>query len=301
MQVLTTARTPPFSPQVRGPLLLEIPVPRRDRYQSAETGGAAGAAGVVVGAVGVDAGAAMDSGATAAGSGGVAVSISGSAPAGLMGTEARLPNMATVVRLPNMATEARLLAVDLGLRMGLALFNGEGRLLQYAYRRVEIPVHASAHHGAHPPFSPQVRGPLLLEIPVPRRDRYQSAETGGAAGAAGVVVGAVGVDAGAAMDSGATAAGSGGVAVSISGSAPAGLMGTEARLPNMATVVRLPNMATEARLLAVDLGLRMGLALFNGEGRLLQYAYRRVEIPVHASAHHGAHPPFSPQVRVSTG
>ena len=140
MQVLITAPAPPFSPQVRGPLLLEIPVPRRDRFQSAETGGAAGAAGVVVGATGVDAGAAMDSGGgvvgatTAAGSGdvadgaAVAVSIAGSAPAGLMGTEARLPNM---------AAEARLLAVDLGLRMGLALFNGEGRLLQYAYRRVE--------------------------------------------------------------------------------------------------------------------------------------------------------------------
>ena len=141
MQVLITAPAPPFSPQVRGPLLLEIPVPRRDRFQSAETGGAAGAAGVVVGATGVDAGAAMDSGgvvgATAMGSGGVAdgaavaVSTSGSAPAGLTGTEARLPNM---------AAEARLLAVDLGLRMGLALFNGEGRLLQYAYRRVESAV-----------------------------------------------------------------------------------------------------------------------------------------------------------------
>ena len=143
-------------------------------------------------------------------------------------------------------------------------------------------MHASAQHGARPPFPPQVRGPLLLEIPVPRRDRFQSAETGGAAGAAGVVVGATGVDAGAAMDSGGvvgatTAAGSGGVAdgaavaVSIAGSAPAGLMGTEARLPKM---------AAEARLLAVDLGLRMGLALFNGEGRLLQYAYRRVESAV---------------------
>ncbi len=101
----------------------------------------AGAAGVIVGATGVDAGAAMDGGgvvgATAVGSGDVAdgaavvVSTSGSAPAGLMGTEARLPNM---------AAEARLLAVDLGLRMGLALFNGEGRLLQYAYRRVESAV-----------------------------------------------------------------------------------------------------------------------------------------------------------------
>jgi len=42
-------------------------------------------------------------------------------------------------------------------------------------------------------------------------------------------------------------------------------------------VIGCEPLAVNARLLAVDLGLRMGLALFNGEGRLLQYAYRRVE------------------------
>ena len=36
-----------------------------------------------------------------------------------------------------MPAERRLLAVDLGLRTGLALFDGDGRLLRYAYRRVD--------------------------------------------------------------------------------------------------------------------------------------------------------------------